>query len=410
MALQQLQNIQDGNFNKANNQGVSLRVCPPLARPFRRIWERSKNLFCSGVFLKGSAVAVGLWNPKKGFRFVMVAFVFLLELFFVLGRFYRAFVCRRFDAPLSSWFCENSSSNSSLLRPSSPMGALQGIELQRVLVLVANFSVLSSHVAFFWCMWKLGQRSVYCMTMDKAYSAAKRSNWVTLNCTMLTFAILLLIHLFWLNLSFAQKYSLGDRLRALLFFIPLWVTLTISWLFALITNAMKDYVSRCHAEIKNATHYTTDDLIRIHKRLCKQLSSTSEALKIWFVVHWFLLAIVEVIFVAEMVSLFKYASDWVFFYEFALWSLIFLYVFVYPNYCASSVTVRCNKMLKDLNMTTGDEWQTGHPFFHRSELALFLQYAQFTNCGFKVGDLTFGSSFAWFSTLIAICGLAIKLH
>ena len=173
---------------------------------------------------------------------------------------------------------------------------------------------------------------------------------------------------------------------------------------------MKDCVSRCHAEIRNAAHCSTDDIIRIHKRLCQQLSNTSEALKIWFVVHWFLLAIVEVIFVAEMVSLFKYASDWFLVYSFALTSLIFLYVFVYPNYCASSVTVSCNKMLKDLNMTTGDEWHTGHPFFHRSELALFLQYAQFTNCGFKVGDLTFGSSFAWFSTLIAICGLAIKLH
>ena len=110
-----------------------------------------------------------------------------------------------------------------------------------------------------------------------------------------------------------------------------------------------------------------------------------------------------------MVSLFKYASDWFLFYDFALWTLIFLYVFVYPNYCASSVTVRCNKMLKDLNMTTGDEWQTGHPFRDRSQLALFLQYAQFTNCGFHVGDLTFGSSLAWFSTLIAIRGLVVKL-
>ena len=409
MALQQLQNIQDGNFNEANNQGVSLRVCPPLVRPFRTIWERSKNLFCSGLFLKTSAFAVGLWNPKKGFRSVMMAFVFLLELFFVLRCFYIAFICSRFDATLNSWFCGNSSSNSSSLRPSSPMGALQGIELRRVLVLVINFSVLMSHVAFFWCMWKLGQRSVYCVTMDKAYSAAKRSNWVMQNCTMLTFGILLLILLFWLNFSFEQKYSLGDRLRASLFLIPLWVTLTISWLFALITNAMKDCVSRCHAEIRNAAHCSTD-IIRIHKRLCQQLSNTSEALKIWFVVHWFLLAIVEVIFVAEMVSLFKYAPDWFLFYSFALRSLIFLYVFVYPNYCASSVTVSCNKMLQDLNMTTGNEWQTGHPFFHRSELALFLQYAQFTNCGFKVGDLTFGSSFAWFSTFFAICGLAFKLH
>ena len=399
----------DVEGNAQDSQGLSRRISLSFARPFRRIWGRSKNLFCSCVFLKGSAYAVGLWNPKKGFRSVMMAFVFLLDLFYLLGSVYNAFVCRRLDTPLNSWFCGNSSSNSSSLRPSSPEGALQGAELRYVLYLVANFAVLMSNIAFYWCMWKLRNWSVYCMTMDKAYSAAKRSNWVTLNCTMLTFAILLLIHLFWLNLSFAQKYSLGDRLRALLFFIPLWVTLTISWLFAVITNAMKDCVSRCHAEIKNATHCTTDDLIRIHKRLCKQLSSTSEALKIWFVVHWFLLAIVEVIFVAEMVSLFKCAPDWFSFYEFALWSLIFLYVFVYPNYCASSVTVRCNKMLKDLNMTTGDEWQTGHPFFHRSELPLFLQYAQF-NCGFKVGDLTFGSSFAWFSTLIAICGLAIKLY
>ena len=401
-------NIQDGNdpfsSGEANDQEIS-------RRPFRRIWERSKNLFCSGVFLKGSAFAVGLWNPKKSFRSVTISFVFLLDLFFVLNSFYHAFVCRRFDAPLNSWFCGNSSSNLSSLRPSSPKDALQGIELRRVLQLVANFSMLMSNVAFFWCMWKLGDRSEYCMTLDKAYSAAKRFNWpwVKLNCSTFTFGNLLLIQLFWLNLSFGEKLSLAYRVGVSLSIIPLWVTLTSSWLFALITNAMKDCVSRCHAEIRNAAPCSTDDIIRIHMRLCKQLSSTSEALKIWFVVHWFLLAIVAVIFVAEMVSLFKYASDWFFFYEFALWTFISLYVFVYPSYCAASVTIRCNKMLKDLNMTTQDEWQTGHPFCNRSQLAIFLQYAQFTNSGFQVGDLTFGSSFAWFSTLIAICGLGVKL-
>ena len=386
MALEQ--NKQEGIFNGANNQGVSLRVYPPLARPFCRIWEGSRNLFCSGVFLKGSALAVGLWNPKKGLRSVAMAFVFLLELLFVLNSFYHAFVCRPFDAPLNSWFCGNSSSNSSLLRPSSPMGALQGIQLRRVLQLVANFSVLMSNVAFFWCMWKLGNRSVYCVAMDNAYSAAKRSNWVLQNCTILIFGVLLLIQLFWLNLSSVkEKVSPEYRVGVSLSVIPMWATLTKSWLFALITNAMKDCVSSCHAEIRNATQCSTDDIIRIHRRLCQQLSSTSEALKIWFVVHWFLLAILSVIFVAEMVSLFKYTSDWFFFYELALWTFISLYVFVYPNYCASSVTVCCNKMLQDLNMTTDDEWQTGHPFFHRSELALFLQYAQLTNCGFKIGDL-----------------------
>ena len=413
MAL--LQNIQDGNFDDSlsfgealNDQGISKRICSPSARPFSRIWERSKNLFCSGVFLKASAFAVGLWNPKKGFRSVMMAFVFLLDLFYVLAAVYYTFVCRRFDTPLNSWFCGNSSSNSSSSRPSSHEGDSQRVKLRRVLSLIGNFTILSSHVTFFWCMWKIGDRSVYCVTMDKAYSAAKRSNWVTLNCSMLTFGILLLIPLFWFNLSLEENWTLADHVTSSLLIIPQWVTVTISWLFALITNAMKDCVSRCHAEIRNAAYASTDDIIRIHKRLCKQLSSTSEAFKIWFVVHWFGLAIVVVFYVSEIVPLFKYAPDWVIFYESVLDCLIFLYVFVYPSYCASSVTVRCNKMLKDLNMTTDDEWQTGHPLCNRSQLALFLQYARFTNCGFQVGDLTFGSSFAWLSTLIAICGLGVK--
>ena len=266
MALEQ--NLLDRNFNEANNQGTSQRICPP----FRRIWGGSKNLFCSAVFLKGSAVAVGLWNPKKSFRrSVAMAFVFLLELLLVLKIFYHTFVCRSSDATLDSWFCGNSSSNSSSLRSSSPMGALQGIEKRHVLGLVVNFSVFMSNVAFFWCMWKLEERSDDCIKMDKAYDAAKGSNWVTLNCTMFTFGILLLIQLFWVNLSF--EFSLAYRVGVSLTIIPVWVTLTISWLFVLITNAMKDCVSSCHEEIRDATYYPKmDDIIRRHKLLCKQLS------------------------------------------------------------------------------------------------------------------------------------------
>lgn len=408
MALDQ--NLVEGNTNEAINQGI----CPPS----RGIWGRLKDLFCSAVFLKASAVAVGLWKPKKSFRSVpMALFVFLVELFLVLKSFYHTFVCRSSDATLDSWLCGNSSSNSSSLRSSSPMAALQGIEKRHVLGLAIHFSVFMSNIAFFWCMWKLEKSPKCCRKMDDAYEAGKPSNWVTLNCTMFIFGILLLMQLVWVNLSF--EFSLAYRVTVSLTIIPVWVTLTISWLFAFITNAMKVYVSNFEEEIKDATRYPKmDDIIRRHKLLCEHLSSTSEVLKIWFVVHWFLLAILVVIFVAEMVSLFKYASHWFLSYQFVLWTIISLYVFVYPNYCASSVTARCNKMLKVLNMKTGDEWQTKtenpqtetkHPLRDRSQLTFFLQYAQFTNCGYRVGDLTFGSSLAWFSTLIAISGLAVKL-
>ncbi|XP_015758097.1 PREDICTED: uncharacterized protein LOC107337454, partial [Acropora digitifera] len=206
-----------------------------------------------------------------------------------------------------------------------------------------------------------------------------------------------------LFLQYAQFTNCGYRVGDLTFGSSLAWFSTLIAISGLAVKLFTDDIIRIHK------CFTTDDIIRIHKGLCKQLSSTSEVFKIWFVVHWFLLAILVVIFVAEMVSLFKYASHWFLAYQFVLWTIISLYVFVYPNYCASSVTARCNKMLKDLNMTTDDEWQTGHPLCNRSELTFFLQYAQFTNCGYRVGDLTFGSSLAWFSTLIAISGLAVKL-
>ena len=174
-------------------------------------------------------------------------------------------------------------------------------------------------------------------------------------------------------------------------------------MFVIITNAMKDCVMQCQAEIRqNSIDCSLDDVIRIHKR-------TSECLKVWFVTHWFMLAVVVVIYVASMLSFFEQVIDWYYLYHYVLISLLIIYVFVYPSYCAASVTTQCNRMLRELNMTTDEDWPTGHPFCNRSQLALFLQYAQYTNCGFQVGEIAFGANFAWFSTLIAMCGLGVKV-
>lgn len=387
------------------NQSVSQRFSSTSFRIPCRIFERSKGLFCSGVFLKGSAFAVGFWNPWKGFRSVMVMIILLLDVYYLFDVLYYAILCKRFDTPLNSWFCGNSSTTNS--SSSTQPGILHGIELLSILSLVSNFAILMSNAAFFWCMWKLRERSVYCVTLTKAYSTTGRSIWVTLNCTMLAFGLCLLTKVFWFGLTF--KGRLLTYFAVSLTIIPQWAILTSSWIFAIITNTMKDCVTTCHAEIRNAIDCSLDDIIRIHKRLCKQMSSTSDSLKVWFLVHWFLLAITSVIYVANMVSFFSDATKWYDFYHSILISLIHLYVFVYPSYCAASVTALCNRMLKELNMTTDEEWNTGHPFHSRSQLALFLQYAQFTNCGFQVGEVTFGTNFAWFSTLIAMCGLGVKV-
>ncbi|KAJ7365453.1 hypothetical protein OS493_005561 [Desmophyllum pertusum] len=228
---------------------------------------------------------------------------------------------------------------------------------------------------------------------------------------MLIFGSCLVINVFWFNFTFTGP--LIDQLSISLFIIPEWTILTSCWVFSLMTNAMKDCVRLCHAEIRNATNRSLDDVIRIHKRLCEQISSTSDSLKPWFVIHWFLLAITVVIYVADLADVVDFFlendNEWRYLYQDALVSTVYLYVFVYPSFCAASVTVRCNQMLKELNMTSDEEWDTGHPFHSRAQLALFIQYAQYTDCGFRAGNVTFGTNFAWFSTLVAMCGVGVKV-
>ena len=365
-----------------------------------------KHLFCSGMFVKGSAFVVGFWHPSKGLRAIMAVILLLVDIYFVIASLFKAFICRRSQTPLNTWLCGNTSStNSSSASLADTFGR---IELVDLLSLASFSAVLMSNATFFWCMWKLQQRTVYCVTLEKAFSTAGRSIWVTINVSMLIFGFFLVVEVFWFHFNFKES-SYGIFLN-FLSDLPEWAILTSSWMFVIITNAMKDCVMQCHAEIRqNSIDCNLDDVIRIHKRLCKQMSSTSESLKVWFVTHWFMLAVVVVIYVASMLSFFEQAIDWYHLYQHVLISLLGIYVFVYPSYCAASVTTQCNRMLRELNMTTDEDWPTGHPFCNRSQLALFLQYAQYTNCGFQVGEITFGSNFAWFSTLIAMCGLGVKV-
>lgn len=374
-------------------------------------FERTKRLLSSGVFLKSAAYAVGFWNPSKGYRGIMAAIVLLLDVYYLFEAVYYAFVCGHFSTSLDPWMCVNVSTTNTSSTSTSKVTLpelLHGVELISILSLVSCFAVLLSNSTFFWCMWNLKRRSDHCVTLHQSYCAAGRSLWVTLNLTMLIFGSCLVIKVLWFNLTF--NGPLVNYVSLSLGIIPRWSILTSCWIFSVMTNAMKDCVTSCHAEIRIATNSSLNDVIRIHKRLCKQISCTSASLKPWFVIHWFLLAITTVVYVADIVDFFqKNASEWYDLYQDALISVVYLYVFVYPSYCAASVTARCNQMLKELNMTSDEDWDTGHPFHSRAQLALFIQYAQYTECGFQAGGVTFGSNLAWFSTLVAMCGLGVKV-
>ena len=212
-----------------------------------RIFERSKRLFSSGLFLKGSAIAVGFWNPEKGFRAIMVMIVLLLDVFYLFGTLYYAFVCKRLDTPLNSWFCVNTSTTTS---SSTQPGSLHGIELHSILSLVSTFATLMSNAAFFWCMWKLRKRSVYCVT---AFSTKGRSIWVTLNCTILAFGLCLVTNVFWFGFTF--KGPLFTNLAVSLTIIPQWAILTSSWIFHRYSNKRNERLRDSESRRNSKRHW-----------------------------------------------------------------------------------------------------------------------------------------------------------
>jgi len=343
----------------------------------------------------------------------MAAIILLLDAYYLCETVAYDILCGEFSMPIDLWMCvsniSTNSSSTSKLKATLPE-LLRGLGLTGILSLVSCIAVLISNGAFVWCMRKLKRQSDHCVKLDQFFSPAPKSSaersLFRVNLTMFTFGFCLVIKILWFNLAY--NVPLADHVSLSLSVIPRWSVLTSCWMFSVITNAMKDCVASCEREIRTATNHSLNDIIRIHRRLRKQISCTSKSLNPWFVIHWLLLAITAVIYAADMANFFqKNASESYNLYEAALISVVYLYSFVYPSYCAASVTVRCNQMLKKLNKIS--DWDTGHQFHSRAQLALFIQYAQYTECGFQAGGLTFGSNQAWFSTLIAMCGLSINV-
>jgi len=193
-----------------------------------------------------------------------------------------------------------------------------------------------------------------------------------------------------------------------LYHIPLWASLLTCWIFGTLTSSLETLTSRCIDDITTSEHL--DDIIKLHQKLCKIIFRTSDALKFWFMIHWALYTVLCVVWVANCVFYFSFLSQSLStFFSGVMYLCIYVYVFIYPCYCAASLTAKCQQMLADFNMKYEEEWHAKHPFRQRSQLHLFLKYANYANCGYKVGSLTFGSMSVFFSTLLAIIGAGLRV-
>lgn len=60
-------------------------------------FEKMKNFFCFGVFLKGVVYVVGFWNFRKGLCVLMVIIVLFLDVYYFFEVVYYVFFCGYFE-------------------------------------------------------------------------------------------------------------------------------------------------------------------------------------------------------------------------------------------------------------------------------------------------------------------------
>ncbi|KXJ13318.1 hypothetical protein AC249_AIPGENE18861 [Exaiptasia diaphana] len=333
-----------------------------------------KRFMSSSSLLKGFASMFGLWADRPRCH-VLLALIFLFpETYNLIQSVAYGFVCPQLQNNLDSWFCGNGTRN---ISSSDVIDGLQfRINKRDLLDFVLKLAQPVSHLAFLWSVW-IPSKKDEVIRQSHICLLVKPEQWLKLNCTIFLFIFAMVSSTLWLiieNITGSTPYLVSS----IIYPIPLWASLLTCWIFGAYTSSLEILTSRMESDVTTSDDF--DEIIALHQKLCKTISATSDA--------------------------FKSASA---FLSGTIYLFIYVYVFIYPCYCAASVTAKCQQMLTDFNMKYKYEWNETHPFRQRQQLHVFLKYASYANCGYKVGSLTFGSMSVFFSTLLAITGVGLKI-
>ncbi|KAJ7336691.1 hypothetical protein OS493_011913 [Desmophyllum pertusum] len=177
-----------------------------------------------------------------------------------------------------------------------------------------------------------------------------------------------------------------DIAKAVVLLSASWSSVNTCHVFAISFFTLGTFAQDAFRLIRDVQNGTLDDLIIIHEDLCTVVFNTVSAYSLWFVLHWFTYGagvVVHIILTSEelldnnqTLSVKVYISCLL---------VCYLYVFALPCFCAARITSSCAGVYEKINCTTSEDWNAGHPFRDRHNIALFISYAKDRRCGFKVG-------------------------
>ena len=378
----------------------------------RSFARKVAGFFRSGRLLRATSVVNGLRNPRKASCFVVVFTVifFLTDSLYLAQQLILRTVCPAKSANFNvkHWLCywTDTTNNSSTLVLRTNKHSLLNLH-----VVIALTNVLS-HTVFFVCFLRLDKKE-NALKPQNLFTLANHSFWLLINF-LLVFCGLGLISSEFTFIMFSKGYYkptiMSNYFENIAWTVSTLRSIVNCCLFAMITAGLKHCVQQCVQDIKDSSSNQLDDLIKIHQQLCAQVYSTSHAFTPWFITHWCGSVLVGAFYISDFsFQQHTLLTSWSRSYVNVWMLVVFFFLYIYPCYCAASVTSECRQILVDLNRTTSEDWHPGHPFQQRCQLFLFIQYAEYDPCGFKVGTATFGSGYTWISTLVILLSSAVKL-
>lgn len=368
--------------------------------------EGSTLVFTTGKLFRILAKGSGLWNVHcKCYRVLHVLFIVLNVLSVATETFILTFCGPRGKKCVSLNFTERTHLDHNNMT-----------EFRRFLITAEAIYIwngLASTLALILLIHSLLklQEKVPFMSIDTAQSRVSKKEWLSIN-VMLIFCVHGLIAAIGYSVSLhvhdgrlITYSSFGFAI-----FITYWTGIFCCSVFVVVSCAMNSLITECFENILKAVDGNLNTIIALHQQLRENLFSISGVFQAWFLVHWVMYGancLSLIVFYSIQYSIMLYIDKTV---GLGLVILVLtITIFVVPCVCASRVTWKCKELLYKINNRRLEDWDERHPFCERATLSNFILYAERSECGFRVGNFTFDTKGAWFSVLVGITGLVLKL-
>lgn len=279
----------------------------------------------------------------------------------------------------------------------------------------AAWNALSDTVTFIlliYTLWQVHQRiPLLCLaTVDTKVSSRE---WLFINVVLIVFAVAITVSIaFQVSIVESSKRKLVGTfgLAVLIVYLTAFICSSV---FVVLTCALRSLVDECLQEICATSHASLNDIIAIHRNLYGQLVTASQILTPWFLVHWAMFGVYCFVVFAFDSLHFNEVLDLKFrgahtTFQSVTFALNFA-IFFLPCVFASRVTWKCEDILFKLNNMSAKDWNEGHPFRERINVNAFLFYAERSRFGFRIRNITFGSSGTWISVLLGLFGFGLRL-